>query len=181
MSIGKLILYTSNTEAPAPEAKALIKVLSKLRLIGQPMDSEKNSFLAGERFLQLISFVGCSPNISLSPQAEDSFCHLAIKGPFNQPQLVWNENCRPPNCPACQKPISNWKEFSGISEIRCNQCGETSELSSINWGRRAGYGHMFIEINNIFPGEAQPVDELFEQLHNLTGTKWGYFFTSLNI
>lgn len=183
MSIGKLILYPSNAESPAPDAELLIKSLLKLGLIGQPIDSDTNRFLAGERFLQLISFVGCSPSVCLTTQDNigKDFCHLSIRGPFNPPQLVFDKSCRPPRCPVCRKSITGWKEFVGSPEISCNQCGETPGPEEITWGRRAGYGRMFIEIHNIFPGEAQPVDRLFKRLQTETGLEWDYFFTSSDI
>ncbi len=180
MSIGKLILYPTDTEATPPEAKALINSLNMLGLIGRPMDSDANRFLAGERFLQLISFVGCSPAVCLNPREERAtgFCHLSICGPFDSPRLVFAQDCRPPRCSACQKTIPNWKEFADNQEITCNRCGESQRAEKIAWGRRAGYGRIFIEIHNIFPGEAQPVGELLNKLQTKTGLSWNYFFSA---
>jgi hypothetical protein len=182
MSIGKLILYPRDTESPPPQAETIIESLRSLGLIDRPMGSDTNRFLAGKRFLQLISFVGCSPDVCLAPRDNTAtdFCHLSICGPFNPPQLIFSGNCRPPRCPACKKALTDWKEFAGKQEIKCNQCGERSRPEKISWGRHAGYGRIFIEIHNIFPGEAQPVDGLFKQLQQETGMSWDYFFTEAN-
>lgn len=178
MSIGKLILYPYDTELPPPKVEALSTSLRKLGLIGQPIDKRMNSFLAGEHFLQLISFVGCSPDVCLAPRESRAtgFCHLSICGPFEPPQLIFANDC----CPACKQPLSNWKKLNDNRYIKCIHCGESHGAQDITWGRRAGYGRMFIEIHNIFPGEARPVDALFKQLQQESGLNWNYFFTTAN-
>jgi hypothetical protein len=35
---------------------------------------------------------------------------------------------------------------------------------------------VFIEVHNIFPGEAQPVAALLRQLQQLDGSPWRYFY-----
>jgi len=179
MSIGKLILYPGNTKSSPPLITAVIKSLQRVGLIGQPMDSDCNSFLAGDNFLQLISFMGCSPDICLTPKANtgSNFCHLTIRGPLPKPQLVWDSNCRPPRCLECKKPITDWKDGIDNVSIKCSQCGAESAAGDLNWGRGAGFGYVFIEIHNVFPGEASPVDILFNQLQQDTGVSWNYFYT----
>jgi len=179
MSIGKLILYSGSSKPSISETGALIDYLREIELIEKPLDAEEKRFLTGERFLQLISFVGCSTNVCLAPKTsnDSGFCHLTIRGPFQKPQLFMGENCRPPRCSACQKTASNWKENIDDQALKCAQCGNITRLEDISWGRHAGYGRIFIEINNIFPGEAQPVPDLLASLGRVTGTDWSYFFT----
>ncbi len=176
MSIGKLILYPCGTASPA--LKAVLQSLYTLGLIGEPLDSDRNNFLTGKNFLQLISFIGCSTNICLTPQAntESSFSSVTIHGPFQQPQLVWGRGCRPPRCPGCSKPMPDWEEIFNGTTLNCKQCGTASGAGDINWGKYAGYSHIFIEINNVFPGEATPVDLLFDRLKRDTEAEWQYFF-----
>jgi hypothetical protein len=179
MSIGKLILYPADPSAPPPATGALIRSLQQLGLMGQPMDTEPGGFLAGDRFLQLISFVGCSTDVCLTPQADPGcdFCHLTIHGPLPQPQLMYDNSCHPPRCPDCKTPISDWKErFDGAS-IKCGDCDTEIPAGAINWGKYAGFSRLFIEIHNIFPGEAIPVGLLFDRLQQDTGVTWKYFFT----
>lgn len=179
MSIGKLLLYPRDSVASPPEAEELTRCLRALGLIGQPLGANPTRFVAGEQFLQLISFVGCSPNVCLAPQdaSAPGFCHLSIYGPCDPAKLVFASACRPPLCPACQLPLTGWKAFAAERKIRCSQCEVTIDIADITWGRRAGYGRMFIEIHNIFPGEARPVAGLFKQLQQETGLEWDYFFT----
>jgi len=179
MGIGKLILYSDSSKPSISETGALIDSLEEMGLIGGPLDTKENKFFTGERFLQLISFMGCSANVCLAPKRDhdSGFCHLTIRGPLQKPQLFLDENCRPPRCPACQKTASNWQENIDDQTLKCAQCGNMTRLEDISWGRRAGYGRIFIEISNIFPGEAQPVPELLASLGRVTGTDWSYFFT----
>ena len=179
MSIGKLILYSGSTEPSLPETNTLIDYLREIGLTGKPLDTNKKTFLTGENFLQLISFVGCSTSVCLTPKtSQDSgFCHLIIKGPFKKPQLVQDKNSRPPRCLVCKKSTPSWQENIDNQTIKCPQCENLTRLEDISWGRRAGYGRIFIEIHNIFPGEAQPVHDLLARLGRLTETDWSYFFT----
>lgn len=178
MSTGKLILHSGSTQPSLVETEPLIDALRDMQLIGAPLAKDKELFLAGERFLQLISFMGCSTNVCLTPSSGDTgnFCHITITGPLNQPTLIWNSNCRPPRCPACKSPISNWQEFVSIGKLKCLQCGKETQLEEINWGRQAGYGCIFIEISNIFPGEARPSHILLEDLARATDIEWSYFY-----
>jgi hypothetical protein len=180
MSIGKLILHSDSAEPISPGRGSLISSLKEMGLLGEPLDSKKERYLAGERFLQLISFVGCSTNVCLTSKTSNNkgVCYLAVKGPFSQPQLIWDKNSRPPRCPACKQPITDWKQYIGNATIKCTQCENEARPDEISWGRNAGYGRIFIEINNIFPGEARPVPDLLEGLRRLTETEWSYFFTS---
>ncbi len=177
MDIGKLILYSN----AITDRKHLISSLQEMGLLGQPMGAENNDFLAGERFLQLISFVGCSANVCLKPKLDldGGFCHLTIKGPFDKPQLFWGKNSRPPRCPICKKGMHDWQNNIDSQTIKCIRCENLTRLEDIAWGRHAGHGRIFIQINNIFPGEAQPVHGLLMDLGRLTGKEWDYFFAEI--
>ncbi len=179
MSIGKLILHSSSEESPIAEADHLIISLQEIGLLGHPIERDKHDFFTGKRFLQLISFVGCSTNVCLTPDSDHDveFCHLTIKGPFGQPQLFSDNNIRPPRCNSCREQVPNWQDNIDGQTLQCHLCGNVTKLGDISWGRRAGYGRIFIEITNIFPGEARPVHDLLENLENLTRTEWDYFFT----
>jgi hypothetical protein len=179
MSTGKLILYSSKGELPLSEPGSLIKSLRDIKLIGEPLDIDNEVFLTGDNFLHLISFVGCSTNVCLAPKPDNNgdFCHIAIQGPYSRPKLSWDSSCRPPNCPSCKKPITSWQQQIDLGKLRCPQCKTESQLDEFAWGRQAGYGHIFIQIHNIFPGEARPQHSLLEKLNRITGTEWSYFFT----
>jgi hypothetical protein len=48
-------------------------------LTGEPLDDTGHNFQAGPRFMQMLSFVGCSPNINIRPGAEP-FCYIQLLG-----------------------------------------------------------------------------------------------------
>lgn len=178
MNMGKLILASGPNELQLTESMELTCALREMGLTGQCLDSGEGRFLTGNRFLQLISFVGCSTNVCLTPRASDdhAFCHLTVKGPFARPRLVRDGKSRPPLCPLCKESLHDLKGCTDGRMIICGSCGRKSRPEDIAWGRGAGYGRIFIEINNVFPGEVRPVPELLMDLGRLTGTEWVYFF-----
>lgn len=178
MSTGKLILHSDWTQPSLLETGLLANALRDTGLIGEPLTKDTELFLTGERFLQLISFVGCSTNVCLTPIPDDSeeFCNISITGPLRQPTLIWDRNCRPPRCPGCKTPMTNWQEQIHPDKLKCSQCNKELQLQEISWGRQAGYGRIFIEISNIFPGEARPTHILLDELSRTTGTEWSYFY-----
>ena len=179
MSTGKLILHSNWVQPSIMETRLLVDYLEDMKLIGEPLAKDKEQFLTGERFLQLVSFVGCSTNVCLTPKPgnDRNFCSIAITGPLQQPTLIWDSNCRPPRCPDCKTPITNWQQHIELDKLKCSKCSKELQLGEISWGRQAGYGRIFIEISNIFPGEARPTQILLEDLTRTTGTDWSYFYT----
>jgi hypothetical protein len=176
MSTGKLILHSGNDKPSISATEPLYHALKQIKLIGEAIDGDAAVFLTGEHFLQLISFVGCSTNVCLTPNSND-FCHITISGPFDQPTLIWDRNCRPPRCTACKETIANWQEQAGAGRLKCPLCNRESKLEELSWGRQAGYSFIFIQIHNIFPGEARPTHSLIETLSDTTNSKWSYFYT----
>jgi len=49
-------------------------------------------------------------------------------------------------------------------------------MELIKWTKHAGFARLFIEIGNVFPGEAVPVDELLSCLRELGIGEWVYFY-----
>ncbi len=178
MSNGVLILAPGDPASRLPTREQLVHALGDIGLLGAPLAGQDDTYLAGERFLQLITFMGCSPHVRLEPPVDgaDAFCHLALLGPYDRPRLLHGRNTRPPRCPRCKTAITNWREFVDADTITCSHCGATCSMAQLEWRRNAGYGRLFIEIRNIFPGEAVPVDELMNRLRETGGGEWGYFY-----
>jgi len=178
MSIGKLVIHPRDARAEPPELNSLIESLRALELVGSPVGNSAAKFLVGERFLRLITFLGCSPHIELDPPADGSrnFCHISILGPFQKPQLLHSKNTHPPRCPSCHKSISDWQAYSEQESIYCTNCSTESPMESIRWTKHAGFARIFIEISNVFPGEAIPVDELLNTLGEMGAGDWNFFY-----
>lgn len=64
----------------------------------------------------------------------------------------------------------------GHSSVDCANCGENIPMQDVKWRRDAGLGRLFVEITQIFPGEAVPVDHLMKRLSTLPTGGWRYFY-----
>ena len=177
---GKLLFHPPQ-ESPVPDPERLADLLQASGLIAQPIAGRNHAYYAGDRFLQLITFLGCSPFVHTEPQSEDDedFCHVIISGPYRQPRFRQGRNTRPPRCPACLKTLSNWEtllpDSSSNSRASCPECGNEISFQQLDWRKNAGFGSLFIEVCSIFPGEAIPSTELIKLLAG-DGDDWGYFY-----
>lgn len=182
MSTGRLIL-----SFPDPlSGGALERLLSTLEaagFIGDPIRRGAGEFMTGNRFLQLVTFMGCSPFLRLEPSgADDSdFCHVRIHGPYANPRFVRGTNTRPPRCPNCRRRVEEWQPLAERWEAtrdaahHCPACGSETPFTGLEWRQNAGIGRLFIEVTQVFPGEAVPVPALMELLAT-TGGPWNYFY-----
>jgi len=183
MSTGTLVFNTL-AEIDLPAQSDLESRLRDAGFLGEPYREKESRFLVGERFMQLVSFVGCSPYLQLEPAEEggDNFCHIRFIGPFEPPRLFTGDNTRPPRCPHCRKPIPEWQTVVPESlepgnewEAPCPLCGRGLATQELDWRHNAGAGRFFIQVSEIFPGEALPVSGLFDIL-NREGMSWDYFY-----
>ena len=71
-----------------------------------------------------------------------------------------------------------WRQDREGFPWTCSSCGANAEASELNWRQGAGFGRFFMEIQNVFPGEAVPGDELLRALEASTGTPWTYFYAT---
>ena len=92
---GRLLLTPRDAHA-TPEAGPIVNLLTDMGLIGAPLPSRPRAYRVGERFLQLISFAGCSPHIQLAPPPDGSgaFCHIQVLGPEPAIRLLTGRNTR---------------------------------------------------------------------------------------
>ena len=189
MSVNKLILLPRNPEAGACSCDELAGRLQSIDLIGIPASYSGGVYYpTGERFLQLVSFLGCSPAIELDPPAdpallEDSlahgrFCHITLRC-TTALQFRSDATTRPPRCPHCGQAIpdwaariTRWRADHADSRWSCPACQGASDLTGWVFRKTAGFGRVFIEINGIYPSEAIPGDALLAVLDDLTGGPW---------
>ena len=178
MSIGKLVFCAPLSSEP-PTRSIMEARLRNIGLIGDPYRRRENSYLVGNNFLQLITFLGCSPNLRLAPASEDDdhFCHVRFIGPLPRPRLLYGRNTRPPRCPRCEQRVEQWRADleNGGRHIDCRHCGEKIAIDAPDWRRNAGAGRFFVQITEVFPGEAVPLPALMAQLR-AEGDDWDYFY-----
>ena len=188
MNNGRLILHPAPpTAIPASNAE-LIKELRDIGFVSSAWEATPDKrYLAGARFLQLVTFLGCSPYVPLQPPADGSlnFCHVSLSGPWNSVRFIAGSTSASPRCPDCRRKNPAWKQMieawqkdRASYRWTCPACGATSEVASLNWRQGAGFGRFFLEIQNIFPGEAVPGDELLRTLAASTDTPWIYFYAT---
>jgi len=166
-----------------PDDKRLIDFLQTVRLIGKPLKHPMH-YLTGENFLDLIAFMGCSPDINLEP-GEDKrpFCHVRLQAHTPDIEFHCGDHSNIPRCPKCRSPVKNWQNrinswLQDNTEAlwECATCHSQSAPWNYHWRKSAGFGRCFIEIMNIFPKEAIPQQHLLDTLHSHYGLKWHYFY-----
>ena len=167
----------------------LVPIIERLIDIGfihpDTTDDNINGYRLGDRFMQLVTFMGCSPAIQFEPdEAGNPYCHMRVVGPYESPRLLHGRNTTPPRCGSCRKRIENWRKFIGPSGdsapdtlIACPNCGHLQNPTSYDWRQSAGSGRLFLFIENIFPQEAIPAPGLLSQISQVSESKpWHYFY-----
>lgn len=179
----RLILYPQGLQTHVTP-QALVNCLRKCQLISAPFEFEGHvHYLAGDKFIDHISFLGCSPFIQLEPpELEGSeFCHVTLQ--FNDDvKFLGGENVRAPSCPACkardeqvlQTTANN--ELSATTPWRCPQCGVEHLLHQLNWRQTAAFSRLSVEVWGVHEGEAVPNNGLMNALAAVTDGPWAYFY-----
>ncbi|MGD2119260.1 MAG: hypothetical protein PVG66_12930 [Chromatiales bacterium] len=182
---GSLFLSPANPFASNDNTQNLEALLREQGLIDQPWQGHENSYLCGENFLQQITFMGCSPYLEFSPPSDgrDNFCHVILHH-YEHCRMFSGRQTAPPRCPSCRYRIAEWRDLLQQHDVAdeqqlwtCPKCAEQYHPARLDWRQNAGAGKLLVEIRNIFPGEAVPVDSLLLKLGKLTDErKWRYFY-----
>jgi hypothetical protein len=189
MPAPKLLMHPASADTAAVAEDRLVQELQAIGLIGGPIPLKKGVFFpVGEHFLQLITFLGCSPAIELDPpqdpqeleeaSAAGQFCHVFITS-GEQLQFRGDSQTLAPRCPRCRSPEPDWKARLHAwqagnhgPEWRCQACGFSGHLGDLVFRKTAGFGRTFLEIRGIYPSEAVPGQALLDTLAALTGEPW---------
>ncbi len=189
-TIYRLLLHPQDANY-APESSGMIReILYDIGFIGESCGRSDNenagqAFMAGEQFLQLLTFMGCSPNISLAPQhdGDRDYCHIVLSPIYVQTRFRSHARDVFARCPACgqrdadwQTPIERWQINVALKKYVCPHCHESMSLYDLRWRHLAGFGRFFIEIFSIFPQEGIPTDSLLSALEKACAQPWTYFF-----
>jgi hypothetical protein len=80
---------------------------------------------------------------------------------------------------ACRAPLRDWREKLPPEDpppaLACPACGEQRPPWDWDWKGNAGYGRFFVEVEEIFPGEALPSPALDTALADITAAPWRHF------
>lgn len=186
MSANQLILHPKNPDALPNDSESLIPVLQSLEFIDGTFEFEGNThYRPGEEFLQLMTFLGCSPVVALGEPGltGEDFCHIAFDGPAEETRFIGGRNVKQPRCPSCGHRYAEWRGLINAWEankegalVTCPDCSRELSVTAIKWRQCAGFGRFFIQVWGIFEGEAVPSDRLLDALQRHTGTAWSYFY-----
>lgn len=187
----RLILHPADGGEELPDRDALLSTLHSLGFIGASFrHDDADYFIPGERFLELIVFLGCSPAIETHRQNREdgapemnAFCHVHLPAPLVAPALLLGDRDATPRCPGCRTPIADWRDWFARWQAQptqvqwqCPVCAQKASAAAINWRQAAGVTRSRIEVGGIFPYEAVPSDELLTALQRATGLVWKYFY-----
>jgi hypothetical protein len=182
--IARLLLYPVDRNQ-LPDANKLLKILKDISFIGEPFEAGGGErYLAGEHFFQYLSFLGCSPAIALAPDAGEAiepgrFCHIMM-AEYPEPVARYGLDTVIPRCPSCRQRLEQARErladWKAGTVQACPACGESISPDQLAWKRTAVFGRFFLEIWNIYPGEAVPADSLLQKISVLTAGEWSYAY-----
>jgi thiol-disulfide isomerase/thioredoxin len=187
MHTGRLVLAPKDPYHEPERIDLILEALRGLGLIDQPLPSQSGlRFRLGERFMQLVTFMGCSPYIRLEPSSENqSFNYLWIDENHSRPIFLQGRNTTPPRCGNCRKRIPGWEKLmqewavNSLSyQAACPHCGQLQNPAYYDWRQTAGIGRCFVMLENIFPQEAIPSNELLSCLREIDpdNKTWHYFY-----
>jgi hypothetical protein len=190
--IHKLVLHPRDANFALTSWDGLVARLREVAFLGEQLGEQldkslnkQNRFLVGERFLQYITFMGCSPSVELAPPTDGSldYCHIHFSEITPEPRFRSASQNVFARCPQCRKRISNWEQAvsswtkdSSADNFNCDKCGEPISLTQLGWRHTAGFARLFIDIYSIYPQEGIPTDPFLSLLETQTGTQWDYFF-----
>ncbi|MCK5262466.1 MAG: hypothetical protein KAJ92_02220, partial [Gammaproteobacteria bacterium] len=138
-SNASLVLHPKEPNWTLDNLEALIKFLQQSGLAGDPLNKDENSFLVGKKFLDHVSFMGCSPNIKLEDETADGkFTFIRISTMPGITALTGKHSFAP-HCPQCKKPEKNWREILKDNQLECSHCQVTSDAWQYNWRKSAGF------------------------------------------
>ncbi|MBK1719045.1 hypothetical protein CKO27_15585 [Thiocystis violacea] len=183
---GRLVLTPADPHA-APDSGLLIEALTTAGFLGERLgehlgEGGARAFRIGPGFLSLLAFAGCSVWVRDEPEADTRFAHIRIPPASAHPWLLSGRNTRAPRCLGCRARLTDWRErtdhwaahpHAGVS---CPSCGETRAPWGWDWKQQGGFGCLFIQVEEVFPGEATPTQSLFDLLIRASGAGWHHFY-----
>jgi hypothetical protein len=182
---GRLVLTPSRADLVPKSTGQIIDRLQDIGFIAERIQRTSNQYLAGEAFLSLIDFLGCSPSIRLKPSLTgEPYCHMVVLGPYEQPHFLHGRNTKPPHCEQCRKRMSHWeplitawRDNPNQYRIQCPHCAHRQSPMNCHWRHNAGFGRYLLLVENIFPHEAIPSPCLMKQLQAACQNHpWNHFY-----
>ena len=181
----RLILHALDPDYVPSTVAQMEQVLLQVGLIGKPWgEASQQRYLIGERFLQLVTFLGCAPAIELEPttHGNNEFCHVGISDLYPSARFMADTQGVSPRCPHCRKRFEDWQatiqrwQDNPAYRAQCPSCQMDLSPTELDWRQSAGFGRIFISVFNIYPREAIPTESLLQILGEATQQTWDYFY-----
>jgi hypothetical protein len=178
---GRLILAPRDPWA-CPNGDRLVRTLSDIGFIADPLGERACAFRTGPEFLELIAFVGCAVAIQTDPAVGSALCHVVIPPATVYPSWYYGRNTRAPRCPSCRSRLTDWRSRIGQDEGRsdsspaCPSCGRSAAFWQWDWKQQAALARSVILIEEVFPGEAVPTPGLLRRLGQASDPAWHAFY-----
>jgi hypothetical protein len=183
MTLPRLILFPRHNEQTLDHVAPFIDRMTAAGLIGHPLD--KDTFQVGSEFLSLLTFLGCAPNIQLSPDDGDQFCFIRLHPALDTAQCLGVTGTIRPGCPECRHKLTGWQSDVdwrlATTPIQCPRCGTATTVARLRWRHEGGYGRCALTIARIHPHEAVPTDQLLAALTEASGFDWTYCYANDSI
>jgi hypothetical protein len=174
----KLVLYPCVPDFTQLESGAIINALKNGGLISGA--THHDAYLTGDAFIELFSFLGCAPNICLTPADGDNFCHVIIRSAPGNIHCLGHTATAIPRCPHCKHKMIHWQQTEnwqlGETVCTCSHCNTATAMQNLDWKQECAYGRMAVDIINIHPFEAVPSDNLLHILQAATNVEWRYCY-----
>ena len=174
-----LYLHPANPIWQPAGHNSVLDTLRDAGLIGPPTArTDTDEFLAGDRFMQRVMFLGCSPQLVLEPsQVGDGqqLCSIRLRR-YKEVRFLCSTRHLAVRCDGCRAHARLSDPELHDAVYRCEKCGRESLYSDLDWRQGAGFGCFFIEINGVYPHEAVPSDALLNGLGVVSNCCWKYFY-----
>jgi len=183
LNTARLILTPQDSEFILKDIKPFISQLSSEKFLADSLECDNDylCFETGEDFLHQITFLGCSPTLYATDDAEQNKTFISIKQ-HNEIQFANSSAIPPARCPHCQKTDKNWPQYlqnwqqSAQTNETCPHCHKVFQFSEMKWKKNGGYGKLLIQIHGVQEQLAVPNQSFLDHLKTLTDTGWEYFF-----
>jgi hypothetical protein len=177
-----MLLYAAGISIQVDSDKILQQSLLANGFIGECFERHESfrDYFVGSAFLDLVTFLGCSPSIALHPDedAGQGFCFIRMHALDQIPKLYSGSNTLAPLCKRCNQKRQDW--FEGLQlpgeDGLCSDCSRMDLVDLLAWRKRGALTRLAIEIMNIYPHEAVPSPALITQLEKDTAIKWGHAY-----
>lgn len=181
MADNKLILHPVNPRAILQDPALLLDSLRRIGLVGGGFSHVGElHYKAGPRFAELIVFKAAP---STPGGGDPAQCHVSLLETTVAPGFLGAANAKPPLCPACQGPLSDWKAqlLTWQAEKQrylwsCPKCRGKAPVEHLDWGTTGGVARYAVEVWGIAENQAAPSEELLALLQQETFEAWRYFY-----